>query len=39
MLAVDTNAVSLTYGAALTNGATWAKFVNGQTSQPQAARL
>lgn len=27
--AVDTNAVTLTYGAALTNGATWAKFVNG----------
>lgn len=28
-VAVDTNAVSLTYGAALTNGATWAKFTNG----------
>jgi len=28
-VAVDTNAVSLTYGAALPNGATWAKFTNG----------
>jgi hypothetical protein len=28
-VAVDTNAVSLTYGSALPNGATWAKFVNG----------
>lgn len=28
-VAVDTNAVTLTYGAALTNGATWAKFTNG----------
>lgn len=28
-VAVDTNAVSLTYGSTLPNGATWAKFVNG----------
>lgn len=28
-VAVDTNAVSCTYGAALPNGATWAKFTNG----------
>lgn len=28
-IAVDTNTVSLTYGSALPNGATWAKFVNG----------